>query len=127
MADTFIPKPPAVVALETPAQTDPAAPGTSTSEFKVTLIVSALGAVLAGAGMALSQLHELFPGNNAITGAVAIIAGIASMVAIAMKYLGGRTAVKTALIQSDTAQTFADAGVMTRPGTTVQVSATPRP
>lgn len=111
MPETFIPKPPAVIALEQqPAQTDPARPGVSTSEFTLSLIVSIIGALIAGASVTLNQLQDLLPGSHGIGVAVGIAGGLATMVAMAMKFVGSRTDIKTALISADTTQQAIAAG-----------------
>lgn len=118
MAETFVPKPPAVVALEAPQpQTDPAKPGYTTSEFQ--LVLGVIVAIVAGSTTVLTQLQTLFPGNQAIAGVATLVGAIAGVVVVAMKYVGGRQSLKAALLNSDNVAMLADAGL--HPGTTLQL------
>lgn len=109
MPEVFVPKPPAVLAAEAPpSQTDPAKPGYSTSEFQ--LVLGVIVAVIAGSTAVLTQLQTLFPGNQAIAGIATVVGAMAGVVALAMKYAGGRQSLKAALLHSDNVAMLADAG-----------------
>lgn len=88
------------MADETPT-TNPSAPGTSTSEFKLTLIAFVLGTLLEGAAGVMHTVQDAghgaswFPMVFAVLGALTQILGL-------FGYQKGRAVVKSALIQSST-------------------------
>lgn len=92
-----------------PAVTDPNKPGTATSEFKLTVIVGAIGAVVAGLSLTLTQLHDVLPQAGWITIALTAVGGLATMLAVANQYIGGRSQVKVAQLQVVAAQLHAEA------------------
>lgn len=99
----------------TPAPSDPNKPGTQTSEFKVATVIGAVGAVVAGASLTLSQLHDLFPGSTWIATCVGIVAGLGTMLAVGMKFIGSRTEVKTGQLKLEAAKQIAAASLPPSP------------
>jgi hypothetical protein len=83
---------------------DPNKPGTQTTEFKLTAAVSIVGAIIAGLSVTLAQLHEAFPTAGWIATAITAVGGLATVVATASKFIGSRTAVKTAQLQGQAAE-----------------------
>lgn len=85
----------------TPApQTDPLAPGSATTEFKMTRIVVIAGvvlAVLSAIGDALNSLLQVMPGNPLIT-KIGMVIGILASTLTSVLYSFNRTAVKKAVI-----------------------------
>lgn len=77
-------------------ESDPNKAGTSTSEFKLATIVGVIGAVVAGASLALTQLKEVLPDAGWIAVGLTVLGGLGTMLAVASKYIGGRSAVKVA-------------------------------
>ncbi len=82
------------------ADTNPAAPGTSTSEFKLTIVAFILGSLLETAAGVMHSIQDAgqgaswFPMVLSVLGAMTTICGL-------FGYQKGRAVVKSALIASD--------------------------
>lgn len=97
-----------------PDTTNPAAPGPQTSEHGfakvvqlVGLVVTTASGVLAGVAAVFEALHHSFPQVVWITAALGAITGVGAMVKSASDYMGGRSDVKTAMINLQAAQVVA--------------------
>jgi hypothetical protein len=86
---------------------DPNKPGTQTTEFKITAAVSVVGAVIAGLSVTLAQLHDAFPTAGWIATAITAVGGLATVFATVNKFIGSRTAVETAQLQTQAAERVA--------------------
>lgn len=82
------------------ADTNPAASGTTTSEFKLATVVIILGTILEGAAAVLHGLEGVVaaPWIPAVLAVLGVLLQIASV----LGYSSSRTAVKTALIEAKT-------------------------
>lgn len=88
---------------------DPNKPGTQTTEFKLTAAVSIVGAIIAGLSVTLAQLHDAFPTAGWIATAITAVAGLGTVFATVNRFIGSRTAVKTAQLQTQAAERVATA------------------
>lgn len=95
----------------TPVFSDPNKPGVKSSEFNITVVVGIIGAVVAGLSLTISQLQDVLPTAGWVTVAAGIVAGLGTVVGIAMKYVGSRGNVKVGQLQLQAAEMLRDAEV----------------
>lgn len=84
--------------------TNPAAKGTSTSEFKVAIAVAIAGGLIGGIQSAVLIAQEAFPG----AWWVPLVVGLSTMLGAAWSYVQSRAKVKSAIIQSGTQVVIAE-------------------
>lgn len=82
------------------ADTNPAAPGSSTSEFKLTVIAIAIGGILETAAGVMHSLQDSGQGASWFPMAFAVLGTLTQILGL-FGYTKSRAIVKTALIASD--------------------------
>jgi hypothetical protein len=97
--------------------TDPNKPGTATTEFKLTVVVSVVGAIVAGLSLSLTQLQTIYPDARWIVVAVGLVGGLGTVVATVSKFIGSRTDIKVGQLGVEAAQVNADARTAASSGT----------
>jgi hypothetical protein len=90
-----------------PQQTDPTAKASQTLEGKLTIIVTVVGAVLAGLATTFVALQEALPDAGWIAVAITIVGILSTMAATVMKLIGGRSSVKVSLNNVEAARLVA--------------------
>src|SRR4051812_21090819 len=88
-----------VITAPTSLPSDPAKPGRETSEFSLTRLAVIVSAALSGLTVTLTQLKDSFPDSRWIGATLALLGTVAGLVAVVMKYSGGRAAGKVAQIE----------------------------
>lgn len=99
-------------------QTDPTASGKTSTEFKFAGSIAAFGAILAGLGVTLAQLQQVFPESKWINGVMVVVGGLISAM-MGLGFIKGQADRKVAMI-------LADSPPMTAPPPKIVVTQNPQ-